>query len=102
MDTLKKTEVTTKEEILDHFSYTVAYVKDGRVELADITRVIDVKKGSNFATDKNMRKLVKDIEVQCVEEGGANPYELDFEYIYRGCKRFLHIKGEKAKLLMQT
>ena len=102
MDILKKTETTTQEEILDHFSYTVAYVKDGRVELNDITRVVDVKEGSKFATNKNMEKLLKDIEDQCVEERGANPYELHFQYIYRGCKRFLYIEGQKPILLMQT
>lgn len=91
-----------EEEIYDQFSYTVAYLIDGRVELRDITEVIEVKEGSPFATNENMEELLKDIEGRCVEERGCDPYELDLQYIYRGCKRMVHIEGQKPQLLMQT
>tara|TARA_B100001093_G_C26128080_1_gene717875 strand:- start:9 stop:335 length:327 start_codon:yes stop_codon:yes gene_type:complete len=102
MDTLQKTEMTTEEKIYDHFSYTVAYVKDGRVELDDTTRVVLVKKGSRFASVENREKVLKDIEEYVFEDGCDDPYYRDFQYIYRGCKRMVHIEGQKPRVLKQT
>ena len=93
-----------EEKIYDHFSYTVAYVKDGRVELDDTTRVVLVKKGSRFASFENREKVLKDIEEECFEDGCDDPYYRDFQYqyIYRGCKRMVHIEGQKPRILKQT
>ena len=91
-----------EEKIYDHFSYTVAYVKDGRVELDDTTRVVLVKKGSKFATFENREKVLKDIEEDVFEDDYDDSYYRDFQYIYRGCKRMVHIEGQNPRVLKKT
>jgi len=90
------------EKVYDHFSYTIAYVQNGQMELDDTTRVVLVKKGSNFATYENREKVLKDIEEYVFEDGCDDAYYRDFQYIYRGCKRMLHIEGQKPRVLKQT
>ena len=102
MDTLKKTEMTTEEKVYDKFSFTIAYVKDGRMELDDTSRLVRVKKGSKFASYENREKVLKDIEEYFFEDDSRDPYYRDFQYIYRGCERTLHIEGQKPRVLKQT
>jgi hypothetical protein len=98
----KRNKMNNDEKVYDHFSFTIAYVENGQMALENATRVVLVKKGSNFATNENREKVLKDIEEYVFEDSCDDPYYRDFQSIYRGCKRMLHIEGQKPRVLKQT
>ena len=85
----------------DEFSFTVAYVKDGMLELEDTSRLVEVKKGSNFASHENRNKVVDDLRNYYFEDEGTNTYYRQFETIYRGCVRNIYNHNEEFVRTLQ-
>lgn len=91
------------EKVYDKFSFTVAYVSDGILCLQDTSRIVQVKKGSKFASPVIREKVVDDLRDYYFEDDGTNAYYRQFETIYRGCVRNIHNhNGEFVRTLQKT
>ena len=74
----------------DKYNFIVAYVEEGRLEVEETSRYLEVKKGMHIGT-----------QLESVEENLWNDYEDEtggydtgghgflFEYIYKGCERIV-------------